>query len=75
MDLARVDDTNVVVNIEVADDDWLERPESRQAGFRFVPYTDDNPAHIGLTYDPDTGLFEQPPSEILDQSLPEAEDG
>lgn len=60
MNVARVDDTDVVVNIEVASAEWLERPETKAAGDRFVEYDDANPAGIGWTYDDSSGTFTPP---------------
>lgn len=71
MHVARIDETNTVVNIEVASPEWLSRPETHAAGFRFVEYTEDNPAGIGWTFDPDTGTFTRPHSP---ETLPATED-
>lgn len=67
MNIARVNGDSVVVNIEVADEEWLEaaRTTSVEA---LIPYDDDNPAGIGWTYDDATGTFAAPPR--VDNSLP-----
>lgn len=62
MDIARIDRaTGVVVNIEVADAEWLAA-QSDDPAFLFLPYEADQPAVIGLTHDPVTG-FTQPPTD------------
>lgn len=74
MNVARVE-KSLVVNIEVVDADSAQarelttsRLEECNLGHQhaeaeqLVPYTDDNPAHVGYGYDPETG-FEQPPQE------------
>ena len=50
---------NVVSNIIVADD-----KEATETALRctLIEYTDENPAGIGWTYDPDTGKFNAPPA-------------
>ena len=60
MRVARVDsETLTVTNIEVAYDGWIaEQPDDPTV--ILVESTDENPATIGLGYDPGTGLFEQP---------------
>lgn len=60
MNIARIED-GIVVNIEVADAEWLDA-QTPPPGVALVPYTPDNPAFIGLGYDPETG-FEQPTPE------------
>lgn len=75
MNVVRIKD-GIVINIEVADQAWIDANEGID-GFTFVPW-DDTPAstleeddtvqfrnipHIGLRYDPATGLFEQPPAD------------
>lgn len=48
---------SMVVNVIVADD----QAEAQDAlGVTLVEYTPDNPAGIGWTYDPASGLFTQP---------------
>lgn len=79
MNVARVRH-GLVVNIEVVDDDSPQAREATQAHLelcslghehaeveQLVPYTDDAPAWIGLTYDPSTG-FEQPKEEHHDDT-------
>lgn len=59
MDIARIDKaTGVIVNIESADQEWLDA-HAGDPEFDFVPYTPDAPASIGLKHDAETG-FEQP---------------
>lgn len=48
----------VVVNIEMASQDWIDAYDGPDL---IVPYTADQPANVGLGYDPVTG-FEQPPA-------------
>lgn len=59
MNVARVKD-GVVVNFEVVDRAWLDA--NNDAGVKFVPYSDESPAHLGLGYTEIEG-FEQPPVE------------
>lgn len=60
MNIARIDlQTGLVVNTEVADQEWLDA-HADDPDFLFVPYTDENPAVVGLGWDPATG-FEQIP--------------
>lgn len=62
MDIARIDKaTGIVVNIEVADQAWLDA-HSADPDFTFETYVPEAPAFIGLGYDAVTG-FEQPTSE------------
>ena len=63
MNLARVRD-GVVVNIEVADTEWLSAAQATKNddSVELIEYTDDAPAHIGYRYNPEQG-FEQPPDE------------
>lgn len=56
MQIARIRN-GIVVNVELADDDWLADGAGDDL---LVPYTDSNPASIGLGYDAETGVFEQP---------------
>ena len=59
MNIARIDlATGLVVNIECADQTWLDA-HANDPDFAFVTYDHDNPATVGLGYDPGTG-FEQP---------------
>ena len=60
MNIARIArDTGIVVNIEVADQAWIDAHVD-DPDFIFVPYTAGTPAVVGLGWDPVTG-FEQPP--------------
>ena len=76
MNIARVRQS-LVINIEVIDDDAPEarelttsRLEECNLGHQhaeaeqLIPYTEDNPAHIGYGYDPELG-FEQPQEEEI----------
>lgn len=49
-----------VINLEVADADWIASNTGID-DLTYIAYTDDNPAHIGLTWTEEEG-FEQPPS-------------
>lgn len=49
---------NIVVNLEVADQEWIDDNQGVD-GFTFVPYTEAQPAWIGLGWTPENG-FEQP---------------
>jgi hypothetical protein len=73
MNVARVR-RGLVINIEVVDDDSPQareltttRLEECSLGHQhaeqeqLVPYTDDEPAGIGLTYSPDHGFEQLPP--------------
>jgi hypothetical protein len=61
MDIARIDKaTGVVVNIEVADQEWLDT-HADDPNFAFEPYTPEQPAVIGLTHDPVTGFEQRKP--------------
>jgi hypothetical protein len=57
MNMARVID-GVVTNIEVVSEEWLDLNQPN-SDVLFVVYGDDNPAHIGLSWDQING-FEQP---------------
>jgi hypothetical protein len=58
LNIARIDlATGLVVNIEVADQAWLDA-HANDPDFTFEAYPDEQPAIIGLGYDPSTG-FEQ----------------
>ena len=48
MNIARIAD-GTVINIEVADQEWLDAQDD--PAVLFVPYTDDAPARIGDTWD------------------------
>lgn len=66
MNIARIAlETGLVVNIECADQEWLDAHVA-DPDFVFVAYTDDQPAVVGLGWDPATG-FEQPPAVILEE--------
>lgn len=57
--IARISlDTGLVVNVELADQAWLDA-HAADPDFTFEPYVPEEPAIIGLGYDPATG-FEQP---------------
>lgn len=62
MRIARIRN-GIVENIEVADQAWLDA-QHLDPDTIFIPYTDDNPAHIGLGWTKEAG-FEQPPQEGL----------
>lgn len=67
----------VVVNIEVADQEWIDANEGVD-GYSFYPCSPDNRAAIGLSVDPLTGVFEKPPlvaSSNADQAVFEEELG
>lgn len=52
MDIARIDAaTGVVVNVEVADLEWIEANADPDGPWIFVPYEDDAPAGIGDSWD------------------------
>ena len=55
---AEINTQNIVVNIIVADAEFV----ATQIDKTYVEYDDTNPAGIGYTYDPDTGLFTPPPT-------------
>lgn len=57
--VARIDlATGLVVNVELADQEWLDANQGAD-GCTFVAYTPEQPAAPGLGYDEVTG-FEQP---------------
>lgn len=61
--MAQVDANGIVVNIIVAGDDWNVEG--------FVEYTDNKPAGIGYTYDPQRDAFIPPkptPDAVLDEA-------
>lgn len=61
--MAQVDANGIVVNIIVAGEDWNVEG--------FVEYTDDKPASIGYTYDPQRDAFIPPkptPDAVLDEA-------
>lgn len=56
--VARVDRQSFIVkNIESADPEWIS--ENNSGPDLLVPFSADNPAIVGLSYDPSAGLFEQ----------------
>ena len=55
---AEINTQNIVVNIIVADAEFV----ATQTEKTYVEYTNEKPAGIGWTYDPDTGLFTPPPA-------------
>ena len=57
LNIARVVD-GVVVNIEIANQDWFNENDNVD-GIRFIPYVTENAAHIGFAWGEETG-FEQP---------------
>lgn len=57
--IARIID-GIVVNVEMAAQDWLDA-HATDPDFLFVVDEPPGSAHIGLGYDPGTG-FEQPPA-------------
>lgn len=68
MDVARIRD-GIVVNIESASQEWLEA-NSNGGDFIFVPFTEENPAVIGLGWNEVDG-FEQ--DEIVALPAPNGE--
>jgi hypothetical protein len=60
MDIARIVD-GVVANLEVASLEWIEANADPEGRTVFVPYTADNPAVIGLGWDPIGGFEQEPP--------------
>ena len=54
---AEINDDNIVVNVIVADADFV----ASQTDKTYIEYDETNPAGIGYTYDPETGLFTAPP--------------
>lgn len=70
MNVARVHN-GVVVNIEVADTEWLRAAQATKNddGVELIEYTDAAPAHIGYGYDRARG-FEQPPQMVLTDDDP-----
>jgi hypothetical protein len=65
---ARLDENNVVINIECAEPEWVaEQPDPSI----FVAYTDENPAGIGYTYDEELDEFVAPEPVIEEESVVE----
>ncbi len=63
---AQINESNFVENTVVADEEWI----SAQNG-NWVEYTDENPAYIGGSYNPESKLFTSPkpfPSWTLNES-------
>lgn len=61
MNVARIDAaTGVVVNVELADLEWIEANADPDGPWILVPYDDDAPAGIGDAWDP-IGGFTRPP--------------
>jgi hypothetical protein len=58
---AEINTQNIVVNIIVADAEFV----ATQTDKTYVEYDDENPAGIGWTYDPETGLFTAPQPEPI----------
>ena len=54
---AEINTENIVVNCIVADAEFV----ATQTDKTYVKYDDTNPAGIGYTYHPETGLFTAPP--------------
>ena len=63
---AELNTDNIVVNVIVADAEFV----ATQTDKTYVEYTDENPAGIGYTYDPDTGLFAPPYVEPIEPVEP-----
>ena len=55
---AEIDTENIVVDVIVADAEFV----ATQTDKTYIEYDDTNPAGIGYTYDPETGLFTPPPA-------------
>lgn len=57
MRIARIDKaTNIVVNIEIADEEWVAA-NADDPTFLFVPVPDGDPVGRGDSYDAETGMF------------------
>lgn len=54
---AELNTENIVVNCIVADAEFV----ATQTDKTYIEYDDTNPAGIGYTYNPETGLFTAPP--------------
>jgi hypothetical protein len=52
---------NGIVDNIIAADSLEDAQSVCGEGFKAIEYTFENGAHIGLSYDKTTGLFEQPP--------------
>lgn len=57
MNVARIKD-GIVINIEVADQSWVDANQGVD-GCTFVPYTPDDPAALGRAYSDEDG-FQRP---------------
>ena len=55
---AEINTQNIVVDVIVADAEFV----ATQTDKTYIEYTNENPAGIGYTYDPETGLFTPPPA-------------
>jgi hypothetical protein len=60
---AELDDDNIVVNIIVADSEFV----ATQTDKNYVEYTNENPAGIGYTYDAVNDVFIAPPNTYADR--------
>lgn len=58
--IARVVD-GVVVNIEIATQEWLEENQNKQDAALLIPYTEEHPAFVGFGWSEKDG-FERPPA-------------
>lgn len=64
MEIARVDRaTGLVVNIEIADLEWIEANADPDGPWIFVPYDESNPAARGLVWEPIGGFTD--PAELV----------
>ena len=59
---AEINTENIVINCIVADAEFV----ATQTDKTYIEYTDENPAGIGYTYDPETGLFAPPAPEPIE---------
>lgn len=59
MNIARIRD-GIVINIETVDEDWSDPGNSDDI---LVPYTDNQPAFVGLTWTEADGFEQQPAPE------------
>jgi len=66
---AELNTENIVVNCIVADAEFI----ATQTDKTYVEYDNTNPAGIGYTYDPDTGLFTPPPAPQPESIEPDIE--
>lgn len=63
MNIARIVD-GVVVNLEVADEEWLEENSTNFSGVQFVVIPDGIQVHIGSTWTESEGFEKMPIPEI-----------